>query len=201
MKWMTYFFLTFFLIVVPVVHWTASFAVANPSGFTIEAIENVQLNSAMTYFWEKERPQVQRVALVTAKVDAKLLTPREGFEPLFFINDRVAEKVKVLDDGRVVFISPEPLFHIPDLWVSLEPYLPENMDRTKARQLYENYQKKYAVDRRTGRTPRESKTGAGDQARAASTQTSILLPSVVQSKKKFIELSEEQLYERAQGVK
>jgi len=97
------------------------------ANLSIEKVENVSLDTPMTFYWEKERPLVKDVALVIARVGEDLARFRQGYEAVFFIDDRVAEKVKDLGDGRVVLIAPQGVSLSSVLWQG-PVELPENID-------------------------------------------------------------------------
>ena len=104
----------------------------SPLGFaadlSIEEVENISLEKPMIFYWESERPKVKDVALVVAFVGKEKAQVREAYETVFFIDDRVAEKVKDLGDGRVVLIAPQGVSKDSVLWVGPE-MLPENIDK------------------------------------------------------------------------
>jgi len=148
----------------------------------IEKIENVKLEKPMKFYWEKEQPMVSNVSIVTAQVDAKLLKPSEGYEPIFLINDRVAEKVKVLPNGRVVFVSPQKVIGTPVLWVGPQ-MLPEQVDRETAQRLFRTHLLK----------------NFETMAKKKSSESGIQFSSAPFGKKELT-LSEEKLYEKAKSI-
>ena len=105
---------------------------------SIEKVENYALDKPMVFYWENERPEVSDVALVVAHVGRDLARIRQSYNPVFFIDDRVAEKVKDLGDGRVVLIAPQGVRSDSTLWVGPK-MLPEDIDRRVRLESFEKF--------------------------------------------------------------
>jgi|GEM_PF-3089612 len=170
-------------IIVSFILFGASLTLASP--LNVEKIESIKLEKPMKFFWEKEQPIVSEVTLVVAKVGSELLRPSQGYETVFFLNDRVAEKVKTLPGGRVVFIAPQKFKGTPELWVGPQ-MLPEEIDRQKAKELFNSYVARNftAMSNRSIKAPKRIFS-----ASHSGKVTGDLL------------LSEEQLYEKAKRIK
>ena len=111
-------------------------AMADVQPLVIESVKTFSLQSPMTYQWEKEKPVVADASLVVVRADENIVRPSEGFEAVIFIEDRVAERARVLDKNRMVMIVPGLVSTSSLIWKGPKA-LPEDIDTAQRQALYE----------------------------------------------------------------
>lgn len=123
-------FLFFFILVYP------STIFANQDfAFHIESIEYYELDQPMTYKWEKEQPRIKELSLVVLKTSEEIASPKQGFEEVIFFDDRVAERVQFLGNGRILLLVPKKVNMNSIVWIGPR-VLPEQITAKMRRSSY-----------------------------------------------------------------
>ncbi len=109
---------------------------ADAVGVTIESVELYNLETPLVFYWEKEKPEVKNFSLVVLRASENLVRRKQGLEEVIFFEDRVAERVRILDKNRFVVIVPLAVTLNTHVWVGPKA-LPETLDSVTRRQAYE----------------------------------------------------------------
>ena len=103
---------------------------------SIESVKTFKLAQPWDYQWEKEKPKVQEATLLVVRGPKEVIEPRQGFEAVILIKDRVAERVRVLDSQRMVMIVPGLVSKSALIWEGPQA-LPEDIGMELRQRLYQ----------------------------------------------------------------